>query len=152
MTKAQPTINVNLDNFSHRYNVFMPQNCTYQTQPVQHDSFHPAAPQYAQNNFTGGNQMELRNSSFMPSGSFMTNMSSQYAFQPVSNMQTNVPASPALRHQDSFSFNLPQPHLMTSRSTNTGVDNLRKHGNNVPSLNYQNTFADQQINNDNAYF
>lgn len=30
MTKAQPTINVNLDTFSHRYNVFMPQNCTQQ--------------------------------------------------------------------------------------------------------------------------
>ena len=44
-------------------------------------------------------------------------------------------------------FNLPQPHLMQSKSTNNGNDNLRKYGNYV----HQNQFAGQQINDNSAF-
>lgn len=77
----------------------------------------------------------------------MAEVSSPSTFQQSAPMHMSAQEMQNRINAGQAQFNLPQPHLMQSRSTNNGNDNLRKYSNYV----HQNQFAGQQINDNSAF-
>jgi len=77
----------------------------------------------------------------------MAEVSSPSTFQQSAPMHMSAQEMQNKINAGQAQFNLHQPHLMQSRSTNNGNDNLRKYSNYV----HQNQFAGQQINDNSAF-
>lgn len=78
----------------------------------------------------------------------MAEVSSPNNFQQPANLQMSSQQLLQMQYANESKFNLPQPNLIQSRSTNQVYDNLRKHDN----MSHQNQFAGQQQINDNSFF
>lgn len=74
----------------------------------------------------------------------MTEVSSPATFQPRSNLQMNGAQLPQMQYTSEAQFNLPSPHMIHSKSSNSAFNNLSKYGN-------QNVFAGQQMIDENAF-
>ena len=70
--------------------------------------------------------MELRNSSFQPSGDFIPGMNNQTTFEPRINLQANRPQAPQLKYSGDAQYNMTKPNMIQSKSTQSPVYNLRK--------------------------